>query len=299
MRARLIVRYPDRPSHSCWLDSDGSVVGRHPDSDCCIDHPSISRRHALLHCGADGQWHVSDQGSKNGTFLQDQALREEQAVNAGDWLRFGDIYAEFCLVSDDMAAYDRALDRQLTDSVELQRALKPSLGIEGLVSKTLDAILELSGFERGFVLLHDDSGDWRIRAQRRIDAQRLREPAFSGSLGAVERCMAGRAPIVCCEIRPEHWLADRPSIIDAGIQALISLPLAVEDELLGVVYADKQQSGGLLSELDLDILESLTSHAALAIAVARLEERLARLDAGLPAPEAAEAESVILRFDVR
>ena len=39
-------------------------LGRDPDAEIVIQHPAISKRHALL--GAAGQWQSLDQGSTNG-----------------------------------------------------------------------------------------------------------------------------------------------------------------------------------------------------------------------------------------
>jgi two-component system, NtrC family, response regulator AtoC len=52
------------------LPADGSVtLGRDQDCEVRIDHPSVSRRHALLHLGPPLR--IQDLGSANGTFVRD------------------------------------------------------------------------------------------------------------------------------------------------------------------------------------------------------------------------------------
>jgi two-component system, NtrC family, response regulator AtoC len=55
------------------------VVGRGEESDLRIDHPSISRKHALV-TADDGVIHITDLGSANGTRLGDRALAAGESV---------------------------------------------------------------------------------------------------------------------------------------------------------------------------------------------------------------------------
>ena len=66
-----------------------TTVGRHHDSDVVIDDPSISRRHAEITNSGDGYF-VSDMGSKNGTFVnQDNIGKSQRSLENGDEITFG------------------------------------------------------------------------------------------------------------------------------------------------------------------------------------------------------------------
>jgi len=66
-----------------------TTVGRHHDSDVVIDDPSISRRHAEITYSGDGYF-VSDLGSKNGTFVnQDNIGKSQHSLVDGDEITFG------------------------------------------------------------------------------------------------------------------------------------------------------------------------------------------------------------------
>ena len=66
-----------------------TTVGRHHDSDVVIDDPSISRRHAEITYSGDGYF-VSDLGSKNGTFVnQDNIGNSQHSLVDGDEITFG------------------------------------------------------------------------------------------------------------------------------------------------------------------------------------------------------------------
>jgi hypothetical protein len=72
---------------------DQLSVGRQPDCDLVLDHPSVSKLHAVLRWdAAHGRCSVQDQGSTNGTFLNASSrVRKETLLRDGDILSFGEV----------------------------------------------------------------------------------------------------------------------------------------------------------------------------------------------------------------
>ena len=61
------------------------AIGREGDNDIVLEHPTVSRHHAAL-SAKDGSWYVTDLGSFNGTFLNDDRVPPGIALR----LRHGD-----------------------------------------------------------------------------------------------------------------------------------------------------------------------------------------------------------------
>lgn len=75
------------------------TVGRQPDNDLVLDHPSVSKRHATLRWDAAAKrCTVTDDGSTNGTFLNASVkVKQELVVKSGDILSFGEVQYWFLL----------------------------------------------------------------------------------------------------------------------------------------------------------------------------------------------------------
>jgi RNA polymerase sigma-70 factor, ECF subfamily len=71
-----------------------NVIGRDATSNVCLDHPSVSRRHARLFI--DGTTaRLDDLGSRNGTTLRGNTVTTPVTVESGDRIVFGSVAAVF------------------------------------------------------------------------------------------------------------------------------------------------------------------------------------------------------------
>jgi len=68
-------------------------IGRTPENDLVLNHPSVSSRHAEL-CEQQGEWILTDLGSTNGTSVDDREV-ERASLAAGARLRFGQVNVKF------------------------------------------------------------------------------------------------------------------------------------------------------------------------------------------------------------
>lgn len=102
--AHLISNGDSDISQRIELNSDKTLIGRHPDCEVLVDDTSVSRKHAqILH--RDDEYWIEDLNSRNGTFLNEQQVQQVTRLYDGDKIRVCDIQFDF--VFDTAAAGDR------------------------------------------------------------------------------------------------------------------------------------------------------------------------------------------------
>ena len=87
MGYRVVVTVPDRPDQTYPLRDGENVMGRAADCDVVVNHPSLSRRHAVLDV-AGAAVKLRDNDSTNGVFIDDEEVKEAD-LESGATFRLG------------------------------------------------------------------------------------------------------------------------------------------------------------------------------------------------------------------
>jgi hypothetical protein len=87
--ARLLIKTAGLENRILELRLGVNRVGRDPECEFCIEHPTISLVHCELALSGDGVY-IRDCGSTNGTFINGQPVMEAW-LDAGQELRLGDV----------------------------------------------------------------------------------------------------------------------------------------------------------------------------------------------------------------
>lgn len=101
--ARLTWTHPETNAPMSYDLSEGSqvTIGRAAANEISIPHVTVSRQHAKI-AYEDGMFMLSDLGSSNGTFLNDEMLTSPFPLMSGDRIRlFGPEVLFTALMSDD------------------------------------------------------------------------------------------------------------------------------------------------------------------------------------------------------
>jgi pSer/pThr/pTyr-binding forkhead associated (FHA) protein len=281
MPARLTLYPTDQPVQRFVLDpAREHFVGRGSHCDLRVHDPRLSRQHARLNF--TDCWLLTDLASKNGVRLDGHEVRETSLTD-GNWISFGGLLAQFDVVSEERLALERERTQaRWHTTVDLSRRFDPSAGVDSLLQQLLAAVLELGDAERGFVMLSDENGELSVRSRKHRGGAPVGEAGFPGSTGALRRVLEHRRPVVLCDARADAMLGSRPSVASNDIRALICLPLAVGEQLTGLLYLDSSRPGKVFTALDVELLEAFATHAALVVGVASVRTGLAELAQLLP-----------------
>lgn len=246
------------------------LLGRSPECDIVLAHPSVSRRHARL-TSRDGCWEVEDLGSANG--LRIEGVPTTRAALAdGAWLSFGDVFCRFRLGVRDGAA---PAARGAVESWRLR--LRAAEHQDAVLATLLAGAVDLAGCQRGLLLAGDGDASFITVASVGLRPEQLSTSGFLGSRGVLSRCVADRAPVLVHDPALFEWANSRHSVLQQGLRAMLALPLLDGPRLLGVLYADSDSPGKAFDDLDLQLLEGLTAEATQVLHARGIDAALSRI----------------------
>ncbi|MGQ0602812.1 MAG: GAF domain-containing protein [Anaerolineales bacterium] len=156
---------------------------------------------------------------------------------------------------------------------EVSRALNSSLDLEAALAVVIDSAIRLSGAERGFLMLSDESGarlDFRIARNARHES--LAESDFEVSRSVVQEVARSGRSVVTLDAQKDPRFTDKASVINFLLRSVMAVPLKVQGRLIGLLYVDSKARDGQFGQSDLDWLGTFADQAATAILNAQLYE---------------------------
>ncbi|NTU63171.1 MAG: FHA domain-containing protein, partial [Chloroflexi bacterium] len=174
-RATLTVRLPAGHVRTLALSRDPLTIGRHPTNQLVVDVPTVSSEHALVEYRA-GQYHLSDRGSRNGTFVNGQRI-DAIDLKDGDLIRLGEMGSNAVTLTyragqaPQAASLDQ-FDLAAHDTLTIGRAAECDLLLDSPLVSRHHARLERSGPAHVLIDLGSTNGTY-VNSQR-IDRVELR-----------------------------------------------------------------------------------------------------------------------------
>jgi serine/threonine-protein kinase PknK len=172
-------------------------------------------------------------------------------------------------------------ERQLERLLGIYRRLGSSLKVREVLETAMDAAIELTGAERGFVILKPETSarserkqPLRIAVARSIDRERVGRSALKVSRSIAERVMRTEEPLLTAEAQADERLSTQESVVALGLKSVACVPIPGPAGVLGALYLDNRFQRGRFSKADLDLLTAFADQVGIALTKARLYSEL-------------------------
>ncbi|MCG6921538.1 MAG: FHA domain-containing protein [Acidobacteria bacterium] len=292
--AVLEVIRGDLPEKIRFLRPRSYSVGRARHNDIALNEPSISKFHARLDY-QDGRFFVQDADSLHGLYVNATKVRRAE-LTPGAQIQLGNVTLKYSVLGVEsstgaMGKLPWVEQQQLL--LSLVQTLNSTLVLSQVLEQVLDAIMHITGAERGFLLLADASADasrfptvagLRLRVARGREGDMPPGDGHGVSATVVRRALES-GEIVSSPFPASGQTADKTAATPTAelSRSTLCLPLrsprAEVDGTgafprgLGALYVDNAHSQEPFSQDVLRAAEALARHAALAIENAQLFER--------------------------
>jgi transcriptional regulator with GAF, ATPase, and Fis domain len=315
MSPNIVLDGPDGSRR--WPLGEAAVtLGRAGDVDIRIEDRSLSSHHCRFD-PVPGGWKVVDLDSRNGTFVND-VLVAQKRLEDGDRLRVGRVMLRFLVdddVEDEAADVDGMVDRihKRAGHAGVRRAAKTFAeaatrrGLPGLlpgadevagserlqaIASTLitersqsvifdqivDALIDLTGAERGFMLLAGEEGgtERRVVSARNFDREAVRDALAKVSKTVERQAFSTGYPVIVTDATMDERFADTESVLNLRLRSILCVPVRGREGPIGTIYLDNRFEKGVFEERQLPLIRAFSDQAALALENARLHEENAQ-----------------------
>jgi serine phosphatase RsbU (regulator of sigma subunit)/pSer/pThr/pTyr-binding forkhead associated (FHA) protein len=266
-------------------------IGRRETNDLRLAGSEVSRDHAEIATIAEGRFILKDRASRYGTYINGEQITEHPLAH-GDRIRLGRSGgAEIVfLLTDSEPKVDKASTttaigdlRQIAALLEGLRALGSGRVLDDVLSLVLDSAIDVSGAERGFIMLASLSGDLEFKMARGRGRATLSGSSFATSRKIPEEVFRTGEPRVVPDLLDGELADVHLGTVALGIRNVLCAPLRLvryldkaeaanveRERRIGVLYLDSREKGVLMSSSTRAALETLATEAAVAIENARL-----------------------------
>ena len=266
------------------------AIGRRETNDLRLAGSEVSRDHAQI-VNADKKYVIKDRDSRYGTFVNGEQITGDRQLAHGDRIRLGRTGGAEMLFLIDATAPPAAIEkstttaigdlRQITALLEGLRALGSGRVLDDVLALVLNSAIEVSGAERGFIMLEGAGEQLEFKMGRGRGRTTLSGGSFATSRKIPEEVFRTGEPRLVADLLDGELKDVHMGTVALGIRNVLCVPLklvryldradaAEEERRIGVLYLDSREKGILLSSSTKTALETFATEAAVAIENARL-----------------------------
>ncbi|HTP52034.1 MAG TPA: sigma 54-interacting transcriptional regulator [Anaeromyxobacteraceae bacterium] len=256
--AELLVKTPDGKRRRLSLDRRITTVGRDPACDIPVDDPLLPP--TALHIHFDGKTYTA--ACHDGADLLVNGRRRSTCrLSPGDVLRLGSVELHF---SPPAGSQETPLpekpprEHAVHALVRFSRRLLGASDLAGLLDALLDALLEVTHADKGFVIELED-GAMTVKAARNLSQGSVEDAVARVSDSIVQKVVRTRRPLVVADaLHDEEW-SSSSSVVNLKLCSVMCAPLTARGEVFGVIYLGNDS---VVNLFDVKGLETLTIFAA-------------------------------------
>ncbi len=274
------------------LNDRSTTVGRSHENAIEIDDINSSRKHCRIE-RKNGGFEIVDLKSRNGTLVNGiLVLRKE--LRPGDCIEIGKTRMFFEYVSSDYAqeTIDVTTDRFLEPLsgmeeegqlevlksereiflklLEVSRTLNSKIVLKDLLNRIIDTVIEVSGAERGFLLL-EENAELAVKCARNMDREHIREKDVSAIMSIAGNVRDSGSPLISDDVGKDKRFR---ALQKGELHSMLCVPVITDDRCLGAIYLEHRYETGVFRPSHLRWLEILANNVSVAIRNAQMFEDL-------------------------
>ncbi len=270
-----------------------STIGRALGNDVAVATGGIAETHAQVLF--DGRDFSLEEVDKAGEILINGKKKRRARLVHGDRLTLGDAELQFSIFDEPQSparpsqasasgeappgdGLQLAGVRKLHEFSEKLMTVK---NLDELLEAMLEAVIDVTGAEKGLVLLLDDAygsdgsasgegGKPVIRASRHVTREAITDTTGSISDSIVRRVLETGRPLIVSDALSDDVFRTSESVVALRLSSVMCAPLVSQGHVTGALYVGNDRVKGLFQKSQLELLSIFAGQASLILQNAML-----------------------------
>jgi len=203
--------------------------------------------------------------------------RSKQVLSHQDEILVGRSKLIFLFYDEDANQDDQQRVRETLEAYQRLHAFAERLmgryKIPEMLRELMDAVIEVTGAQKGFLLLTGSDGP-RVTVARSADGRDIEDAKEMVSDSIVQRVLKDRRPLVIADALNDSEFNASLSILSLRLCSVMCVPLMDRGSLIGLLYVGHDNVVNLFDPSSLDMLTIFAAHASLFVQNALLVDAL-------------------------
>ena len=278
---------PQGPPRTFVLYKPVTTIGRALDNDIAVPSDGMSETHAQILF--DGRDFNLEEVDKLGEILINGKKKRRARLVHADRVTLGNVDLSFSVFDEPPSGADVAIagtesaqshitHQQLAGLrklYEFSEKLMTMMDIDQLLEAMLDAVIEVTGAEKGLILLNDDAFvktekrddptamRQRVRAARNVKREAAPESNGAISDSIVRKVVETGRPVIVSDALTDKQFSTSESVLALRLSSVMCAPLVSQGHVQGVLYVGNDRVKGLFERNQLDVLSIFAGQASL------------------------------------
>jgi transcriptional regulator with GAF, ATPase, and Fis domain len=263
-----------------------TTIGRALDNDLSMAQSDMVEHHAQILF--DGRDFNLEEGDRQAEILVNGKKKRRARLVHGDRLTFGTTQLAFSMFADatsaSLAEGTLAVPGNIVVSSELQslrklqgfsEKLMHKGSIDELLDTMLDDILDLTGADKGVILLTlpdepDQEKKVQVRALRNVSRESITDERGGVSDSIVRTVLTTAKPLIVSDALADTKFNKSESVVALQLSSVMCAPMLSQGEVIGALYVGNDKVKHLFERPQLDMLTIYGSQASLILQNAML-----------------------------
>ncbi len=158
--------------------------------------------------------------------------------------------------------------------LEVSMAVNSSLVLDDILQIVMSKVIELMQAERGLIMLLDDHGELQTRSAYNLCKEEMMEEDFKISNSITSKVASTGKSVYTSDALSDERFLNQQSVLELHLRSIMSVPLKVKNEVIGVIYLDNSNQSKMFLKSDLYIFELYAQMVSNALHNAKLYQSL-------------------------